>query len=82
MKDDNGNILHKNTDATGATINLEKKTVLPVNTDNVSNLPKDITILEQFQTIKVLGIYFNDDLKHVNKINWKNILQKMEKTYK
>ena len=65
--------------ATGATINLQKTVVLPINSDNISNLPKDITIKEKLETIKILGIYFNEDLHYANKINWGNILEKMEK---
>ena len=54
-------------------------TVLPTNTDNISNLPNEITIKEQIETIKILGIYFHEDLHHANQINWKIILEKMEK---
>ena len=54
-------------------------TVIPINTDNTSNLPKLITITEQFETTKILGILFNEDLHYANKINWEIILQKMEK---
>ena len=49
--------------ATDITINLQKTTVLPINTDNIAqiknNTPK-ITIKEKFQTIKILGISFNE----------------------
>ena len=54
--------------ATGATINFEKTTVIPINMDNTSNLPKQITIKEQFETIKILGILFNEDLHYANQI--------------
>ena len=64
---------------TGTTINFEKTTVIPINTDNISNLPKQITIKEQFATIKILGILFNEDLHYANQINWENISEKMEK---
>ena len=68
--------------ATGITINFEKPTVLPINTENTEQLqeitPK-ITIKKQFETIKILGIYFNENLKNVSQINWDNILEKMEK---
>ena len=66
--------------ATGTTINLEKTTVLPINTENTEQLQK-ITpkIKKQFETIKILGIYFNENLKNVSQINWDNILEKMEK---
>ena len=73
-------------EATGATINLEKTTVLPINTDNTKqiqeitpNPPIPITIKEQFQTTKILGIYFNEELKNATQINWDNIIEKMEK---
>ena len=68
--------------ATGTTINLEKTTVLPINTENTEQLQKitpKITIKKQFETIKILGIYFNENLKNVSQINWDNILEKMEK---
>ena len=66
-------------EATGATINLEKTIALPINTDNISNLPQEITIKEQFKTMKILGIYLNEDLHNANQINWETILDKMEK---
>ena len=54
-------------------------TVIPINTDNTSNLPKQITIKEQFEIIKILGILFNEDFHYANQINWETILEKMEK---
>ena len=48
--------------ATGVTINLEKITLLPINTNNTINIPNDITIMEQYQTTKVLGVLYNEDL--------------------
>ena len=54
-------------------------TVIPINADNTSNLPKLITIKEQFETIKILRILFNEDLHYTNKISWGIILEKMEK---
>ena len=68
--------------ATGATINLEKTTVLPINTDNTKQIQQiipPITVREQYETTKILGIYFNEDLKNANHINWDNIMEKMEK---
>ena len=65
--------------ATGTTINFEKTTVILTNTDNASNLSKQIKIKEQFETMKILGILFNKDLHYANQINWENILEKMEK---
>ena len=70
--------------ATGITINLEKTTVLPINTEDTAqiknNTPK-ITIKEQFQTIKILGIHFNENLKHANEMNWEITLKKNGKPY-
>ena len=37
--------------------------------DNTSNLPKQITIKEQFQTVRILGILFSKDLHYTNQIN-------------
>ena len=68
--------------ATGANIKLEKTTVLPINTDNTKQtqeITPPITVKEQFQTTKILGIYFNEDLKNASQINWDNIIEKMEK---
>ena len=67
--------------ATGATINLEKTTVLPINTNiNITiNLTTEITIKEQNETTKILGIYFNEDLQYANNINWQKTIDKMEK---
>ena len=56
-------------EATGTTINLEKTTMLPINIYNVTNLLKEITTKEQFETTKTLGIYFIEDLHYANKIN-------------
>ena len=67
-------------EATGTTINLEKTTVLPINIDDVINSSKQITIKEQFETIKILGIYLNEDLQYAKKINWENILEKWKNT--
>ena len=68
--------------ATGATINLEKTTVLPINTDNIKQIQEitpSITVKKNFETTKILGIYFNEDLKNASQINWDNIIEKMEK---
>ena len=64
--------------ATGSTINLEKTTVLRINIDNAINIPNEITIKEQYETTKILGILFNDDLHCLNQINWQILLEKME----
>ena len=67
---------------TQATINLEKTTVLPINTNNTKQtqeITPSITFKEQFETTKILGIYFNEDLKNATYINWDNIIEKMEK---
>ena len=68
--------------ATGTTVNLEKTTVLPINTDDTEQIPKitlQITIKEQFETIKIIGIYLNENLKNASLTNWDIILDKMEK---
>ena len=67
--------------ATGSTINLEKTKVLPINTDQTSYIQKDIknvTILEQYQYIEILGILFSEDLKDTILVSWQNIFKKME----
>ena len=67
--------------ATGATINLEKTTVLPINTDNtkqIQEITPPITVKEQFETTKILVIYFKEDLKHASHVNW-DIIENMEK---
>ena len=66
-------------EATGPIISFEKTAVLPINTENITNLPNEITIKEQYETIKILGIYFNEHLQHGNQINSKIMLDKMEK---
>ena len=68
--------------ATGTTINLEKTTILPINTDQTEQIQKTnpkITMKEQFETIKILGIYYDESLKNASSINWDNALEKMEK---
>lgn len=37
-----------------------------------------IIIKEQLETTKILGIYFNENLKHANQINWHTTLEKMK----
>ena len=67
--------------ATGSTINLEKTRVLPINTDQTSEIQKhekNITLLEQHQYIEILGIFFSEDLKETILLNWQNTLTKME----
>ena len=67
--------------ATGATINLEKTTILPINTDNTLYLQQElpnIMIKEQHQIIKILGILFSDDLKEAKMINWQKVLEKIK----
>ena len=54
-------------------------TVLPINTNITTNLPTEITIKDQNETIKILGIYFNEDLQYANNINWQITIDKMEK---
>ena len=58
--------------ATGATINLEKTTVIPINTENtkqIQEITPPITVKEQFETTKILGIYLNEDLKNATQVN-------------
>ena len=64
---------------TGATINLQKTTLLPINTDITTNLPTGITIKDQNENIKILAIDFNEDLQYANNINWQIRIDKMEK---
>ena len=64
---------------TGATINLQKTTELPINTDITTNLPTGITIKDQNENIKILAIDFNEDLQYANNINWQIRIDKMEK---
>ena len=54
-------------------------TVIPINTDITTNLPNEITIKDQNENIKILGIYFNEDLQYANSINWEITIDKMEK---
>ena len=68
-------------DATGSTINLEKSTVLPINTNDTQTLKQTLTTLQikqQYQTIEVLGIIFCEGLKRTTETNWQKILGKME----
>ena len=58
--------------ATGATINYDKTIVLPINTEVSSNLPKEIKIKQRYQTIKILGILFNENLQEAHRQNRKN----------
>ena len=62
--------------ATGATINYDKTTVPPINTEVSSNLSKEIKIKERYQTVKILGILFNENLQEAHRKNWINILEK------
>ena len=52
--------------ATGITINLQKTTLLPINTDDKLQIQitnPQISIKEQYEPIKILGIIINEDLK-------------------
>ena len=59
--------------ASGATINLEKTKILPINTGQITpsqeRLPHT-TIKEQYEAIKILGILFCQGLKQAAFINW------------
>ena len=58
-------------------MNLEKTTVLPINTENMTQVTPKIIIKQQLQTIKILGRYFNENLKLSNQINLEITLEKM-----
>ena len=67
--------------ATGATINLEKATILPININNTTYLQQqlpNITIKEQHKTIKILGILFSKDLEVAIKLNCQKVLEKIK----
>ena len=52
--------------ATGATINLDKTTILPINTDQTSSIKRhipNISVKEQHQETKILGITICKSLK-------------------
>ena len=67
-------------EATGATINLEKTAALPINKENITKLPNEITIKEQHETMKInIGNIFNENLQRANQINWDIIIDKIEK---
>ena len=63
--------------ATGSTINYEKTMVLPINTTECTNLPKEIKIKQRYQSIKILGIQYNENLQEAHRQNWTNIIQKI-----
>ena len=67
---------------TGATINLEKTKLLAINTDKtnyIKNQLPNITTLEQYQYLEILGVYFSENLKETIILNSKKTLEKMEK---
>ena len=67
--------------ATGSTINLEKSTVLPINTNDTKTLKQTLPTLkikQQYQTTEVLGITFCKGLKQTTETNWQRILGKIE----
>lgn len=68
--------------AMGTTINPEKTIVLPINTDKteIQKIKPKITIKHQFETIKILGIYYNESLKNAYLINWDNAVEKNGQT--
>ena len=72
---------HKLHLATGATINLEKTTILPIITDSTLYLQKqlpNVTIKEQHEITKILGILFSENLKEANMTNWQKVLEKIK----
>ena len=67
--------------ATGATINLDKTTILPINTDQTSYIQRyipNISVKEQHQEIKILGITICESVKEAILTNWHEIVQKMQ----
>ena len=67
--------------ATGPTINLEKTTILPINTDQTSYIQRHIpyiSVKEQHQETKILGITICQSLKDAILTNWHEIIQKMQ----
>ena len=67
--------------ATITTINLEKTTVLPINTNitiHIKNNAPKITVKEQYETIKILGHTFNENLKYAYETDLEDVLEKME----
>ena len=63
--------------ATGSTNNYKKTTVLPINTNQTLNLPQQIKIKQRYETIKILGIQFNENLQLANSQNWTKIIEKI-----
>ena len=61
------------------TINLEKNSITNQHWRQIQKVSPKITIKKQFETTKILGIYFNENLKNVSQINLDNILEKIEK---
>ena len=51
------------------------------NTTQIKNNTPKITIKEKFKTIKILGIYFNENLKYANEMNWETTLKKNGKSH-
>ena len=75
------NYFEKLKKATRSTINFEKTKILPINTDQIQYLKQNvnnITILEQHKYIKILGIFFSENMKEMIETNWEHTLQKME----
>ena len=64
----------KHEKATGATINIFKTKILPLEGTTIHNLDKKIKGM-----IQILGIIFIDDLKITNTLNWNNCTQEIEK---
>ena len=59
---------------------IQKKVAVPSNNTDyiyqIQNKTPKITINEQLQTTKILGIYFNESIKQANQINWDNTPEK------
>ena len=71
------NYFQKLQKATGSTINYEKTTVLLINTNQTTNLPQQIKIKQRYETVKILGIQFNENLQLANSQNWTKIIEKI-----
>ena len=65
--------------ATGAKINLSKTTIMLLANAKIYDLDKKITNIKIKGAIKILGIYFTDNLTITSTFNWNNCLQKIEK---
>ena len=56
---------------------MKKTTALPINTNQATNLPQQIKIKQRYETIKILGIQFNENLQLANSQNWTKTKEKI-----